>query len=374
MNAPQAAAADTGADDTAVVDAGAVDAAAVDAGAVDAGALGVWLAGRLPGAAPAGAVPSLSRLTGGLSNLTYLVEWGGRRLVVRRPPLGHVLETAHDMGREYRLLSALAPTAVPVPAPYGLCEDPAVIGAPFYAMAWVPGGTFRQDAHLAALDGPAARATTDALVDTLAQLHAVDPEEVGLGGFGRPQGFMERQVRRWRRQWEQSRTRPVPGADELNDRLAAGCPDRGGAALVHGDYKLDNVLFAPDRPGRVNAVLDWEMSTLGDPLADLGLALVYWADAGDDESMELSVGSPVTAGPGFLSRLQIADRYAALTGRDVSRIGYYMAFGCFKLAVVLEGINARFLQHQTVGEGFEREGQAVPLLIERAHRLLDSAQ
>ena len=134
------------------------------------------------------------------------------------------------------------------------------------------------------------------------------------------------------------------------------------------------MLIALGSPPTISAVLDWEMSTLGDPLADLGLALVYWADAGDDESMELSVGSPVTAGPGFLSRLQIADRYAALTGRDVSRIGYYMAFGCFKLAVVLEGINARFLQHQTVGEGFEREGQAVPLLIERAHRLLDSAQ
>ena len=367
MNAPQAAAADTGADDTAVVDAGAVDAAAVDAGAVDAGALGVWLAGRLPGAAPAGAVPSLSRLTGGLSNLTYLVEWGGRRLVVRRPPLGHVLETAHDMGREYRLLSALAPTAVPVPAPYGLCEDPAVIGAPFYAMAWVPGGTFRQDAHLAALDGPAARATTDALVDTLAQLHAVDPEEVGLGGFGRPQGFMERQVRRWRRQWEQSRTRPVPGADELNDRLAAGCPDRGGAALVHGDYKLDNVLFAPDRPGRVNAVLDWEMSTLGDPLSDLGMLCMYW------EGFSGVAHSPVAtpAGrPGWPGRRHLLERYAARSGRDLDQMGWYTAFAYYKIAAILEGIHCRAAQGLADGHRARGVAAAVPLLIDRGHAAL----
>ena len=167
----------------------------------------------------------------------------------------------------------------------------------------------------------------------------------------------------------------MPGYEQLTARLAAELPaaDARGGTLVHGDYRLDNMLIALNSSPRIAAVLDWEMSTLGDPLADLGLALVYWAEAGDDELTELSVSATVTSCPGFLSRAEIAGRYAALTGRDVSRIGYYMAFGCFKLAVVLEGIHARFLQHKTVGEGFEREGPAVPLLIQRAHRLLDSA-
>jgi aminoglycoside phosphotransferase (APT) family kinase protein len=326
--------------------------------------------------------PRVTLIAGGRSNLTYLLDCGlppgsaqATLLVLRRPPLGHVLPTAHDMAREYRVLSALHGTGIPVPRPVALCADPEVIGAPFYVMEHVAGLVIRTREDGAQVSPAQAHELSLRFADMLAAIHSVDLTAVGLTGFGRPEGYLERQLARWQRQWELSQTREMPGYEQLTARLAAGLPAAGnGGTLVHGDYRLDNMLIALGTPPKITAVVDWEMSTLGDPLADLGLSLVYWADADDDESMELSVGSSVTAGPGFLSRSQIADRYAALTGRDVSSIGYYMAFGCFKLAVVLEGIHARFLQHQTVGEGFEREGEAVPLLIQRAHRLLDSAQ
>ncbi len=282
------------------------------------------------------------------------------------------------MAREYRLLSALNGTDIPVPRPVAICLDPTVIGAPFYVMEYVAGLVLRTAEDGAQVSPAQAHELSLRFADMLTAIHGVDLEAVGLTGFGGPEGYLERQLARWQRQWELSQTREMPGFDQLTARLAAGLPaaDDSDGTLVHGDYRLDNMLITLDgpprgSPPRIAAVVDWEMSTLGDPLADLGLALVYWADADDDESMQLSVGSTVTAGPGFLNRSQIAARYAELTGRDVSKIGYYMAFGCFKLAVVLEGIHARFLQHKTVGEGFEREGPAVPLLVQRAHRLLD---
>ena len=361
-------------------------------GIEDASRLGRWLAENgVPG--DQGHPPRATLIAGGRSNLTYLLDVGlppgsaeVTLLVLRRPPLGHVLPTAHDMAREYRLLSALHGTDIPVPRPVAICPDPAVIGAPFYVMEHVAGLVIRTREDGAQVSPAQAHQLSLRFADMLAAIHGVDLAAVGLTGFGRPEGYLERQLTRWQRQWELSQTREMPGYEQLTARLAAGLPAAAGSdgTLVHGDYRLDNMLIAlgspppggppPGGPPMITAVLDWEMSTLGDPLADLGLALVYWADADDDESMELSVGSSVTAVPGFLSRLQVAERYAALTGRDASRIGYYMAFGCFKLAVVLEGIHARFLQHKTVGEGFEREGPAVPLLIQRAHRLLDSAQ
>ena len=343
--------------------------------------LGRWL--RDNGILPVAAPPGVRLIAGGRSNLTYLVD--GRAaagpdaplLVLRRPPLGHVLPTAHDMGREYQVLSALHGTAVPVPLVAGRCTDPEVIGAPFYVMAYVPGLVLRTEADGEQVSPGQARQLSENFADMLAAIHGVDLAAAGLTGFGRPDGYLERPLARWQRQWELSSTREMPGYAELTTRLAAGLPAvlaaAGPGTLVHGDYRLDNMLVTlGDRPS-IAAVLDWEMSTLGDPLADLGLALVYWAEQGDQDSAELSVAATVTAGPGFLTRTQVADRYAAATGRDVSGLGYYMAFGCFKLAVVLEGIHARFLQHKTVGEGFEREGAAVPSLIQRAHRLLDAA-
>jgi aminoglycoside phosphotransferase (APT) family kinase protein len=354
-------------------------------GLEDVAGLSAWLAENgLPGG---GEDLTVELITGGRSNLTYRVASTapgpvpGRpatRLVLRRPPLGHVLPTAHDMSREYRVLSALHGTVVPVARPVAICSDTAVIGAPFYLMEWVDGTVFRTTEDAKILSPAQATMVSERFAEMLAAIHGLDVAAVGLDGFGRPEGYLERQLARWQRQWQLSATREVPGYDDLVSRLAAGLPAaaeaaaRGGGTLVHGDFRVDNMLIEPLPQPRITAVVDWEMSTLGDPLADLGLSLVYWTQAGEAEVLPPMAGATVTTAPGFLTRDQVAARYASLTGRDLSRLDYYMAFGCFKLAAVLEGINARFLQHKTVGEGFEREGQAVPALIERAHSLLDA--
>jgi aminoglycoside phosphotransferase (APT) family kinase protein len=314
----------------------------------------------------------ITLIAGGRSNLTYRLDLGGSPLVLRRPPLGHVLPTAHDMSREFRVLSALHETDIPVPAPVAICTDPDVIGAPFYLMGYVDGHVLRTRQDGESLTPGQGRQLSERLAEMLSAIHGVDIAGVGLTGFGRPEGYLARQLARWQRQWELSNSREMPGYDRLVERLTAGLPGHGDHALVHGDFRLDNTLVTLGARPAVAAVVDWEMSTLGDPLADLGLTLIYWADPDDPQWGEISIGASVTAMPGFLSRAEIAERYAQLTGRDLSAIGYYMAFGCFKLAVVLEGIHARFLQNKTVGEGFEREGHAVPVLIERAHRLLDT--
>jgi aminoglycoside phosphotransferase (APT) family kinase protein len=349
-----------------------------DVPGIDGPKLARWLgANGIASEEPTGIV----LIAGGRSNLTYRIDLGGSRLVLRRPPLGHVLPTAHDMSREYRVLTALHGTDVPVPAPIAICADADVIGAPFYLMEYVDGVVLRTREDGERLTPGQARQLSERLVEMLAAIHGVDIAAAGLTGFGRPEGYLARQLARWQRQWELSNTRDMPGYDRLVERLAAGLPADGDHALVHGDFRLDNTLVTlggpggpggPDEQPAVAAVVDWEMSTLGDPLADLGLTLIYWADPDDAQWANISIGATVTGMPGFLTRAELAGRYAELTGRDLSGIGYYMAFGCFKLAVVLEGIHARFLQGKTVGEGFEREGFAVPALIERAHQMLDT--
>ena len=307
---------------------------------------------------------------------------GTRLLVLRRPPLGHVLPTAHDMSREFRVLSALAGTRVPVAPLVAACTDDEVIGAPFYVMQYVPGVVLRTRADTKALTEAQAADLSRRLAEMLAAIHGVDVNQVGLGDLGRGAGYLRRQLDRWQRQWELSATREMPGYEELVQRLAGALPaeTESQTTLVHGDYRLDNVLVTLDPQPRITAVVDWEMATLGDPLADLGLTLVYWTEDGE-EGWLTPAGSPAgtrgvtadaTAGPGFWTRAEFAAEYARLTGRDVSRIGYYVAFGYFKLAVVLEGIHARYQQGKTVGEGFEQEGFAVPLLIARAHQVLDT--
>jgi aminoglycoside phosphotransferase (APT) family kinase protein len=309
-----------------------------------------------------GRLKAAELIAGGRSNLTYLLDLGDSTLVLRRPPLGHVLPTAHDMGREYKMLSALTGTDVPVPAPVAFCADAEIVGAPFYLMEHVPGAVLRTaDAARAALSPSDARELSKQLVRTLAAIHAADPSQIGTP---RP-GYLPRQLDRWQRQWELSATREVDGYDALVARLGEGLPSGGEVTLVHGDFRLDNTIVTLPPP-RIAAVVDWEMATLGDPLADLGLTLTYWTL--NDESSAL--GQP-TAAEGFVTGAEFAAEYGKLTGRDISRMGYYVAFGCFKLAVVLEGINARYLKHLTVGEGFEREGAAVPVLIARAHAALD---
>jgi aminoglycoside phosphotransferase (APT) family kinase protein len=332
--------------------------------------LAAWLDGA--GLTDLGELQGVRLIAGGRSNLTYRLDLAGGQIVLRRPPLGHVLPTAHDMSREYRVLTALCATAVPVPQPLAICADADVIGAPFYLMRFVDGAVLRTVQDGATLTPERAAELSNLMAETLAAIHGVDLDDVGLADFGRPVGYLKRQLARWQRQRELSNTRDLPGYPELVQRLADRMPTSADGTLVHGDFRLDNTLIALTGPtARVAAVVDWEMSTLGDPLADLGLTLSYWAEQAE-EPAEVTVGATVTSLPGFWSRAAFAMRYAELTGRDVGDIGYYIAFGYFKLAIVLEGIHARFLAHQTVGEGFEREGPAVLILIERAHRMLDT--
>nr|BFE67918.1 phosphotransferase family protein [Actinoplanes digitatis] len=287
--------------------------------------------------------------------------------MLRRPPLGHVLPTAHDMSREHKVLDALSAAGFPAPRPVLICTDPDVIGAPFYLMEYVDGTIYRDVEALEALGAAAMRELTLSLVDTLADLHALDPAEIGLADFGRPEGFNERQVRRWKKQLDASRSREVPGVEELHARLAVRIPD-GAGAVVHGDFRLDNVLIGPGL--EIRAVLDWEMSTLGDPLSDLALMLVY---AG--RPLLTKDGEPRTpiSVPGHPSLEEMSERYAKRSGRDVSDLHWYVAFAAFKLAVILEGVHYRYVQGQTVGAGFDTVGAMVAPLVAQGHESLDAA-
>lgn len=317
---------------------------------------------------PGGQGPLRVRLlAGGRSNLTYRVEGPGGVFVLRRPPLGHVLPTAHDMAREHRVLKALAGTDVPVPRPLALCADPRVNGAPFYVMEYRPGVVIEGALPPGFAERPEERRRIgSALVDTLVRLHAVDFEAVGLGDFGRPAGYLERQVRRWGEQWQRSKTRELPGIDELARRLRAAIPTSPAPSIVHGDYRLGNLALDPADPGRVVAIFDWEMATLGDPLADLGYTLIYWGEVGDPPRRR-AAGShqSVTAHAGFHTRGELVEEYAKRSGRDVSAVEFYQALAYYKLAVIAEGIHARFLQGKTVGEGFTAYGTQVEELVER---------
>ncbi|RIL04533.1 MAG: acyl-CoA dehydrogenase [Proteobacteria bacterium] len=321
-----------------------------------------FFAERVPG----GAGPlRFSLISGGKSNVTYRVEGAGGAWVLRRPPLGHVLPTAHDMVREHRVLAALADTDVPVARPIALCDDAAVNDAPFYVMAYVDGVVLDAKRPPGFADAPEERRRIgDALVATLAKLHAIDFRAVGLADFGKPEGYLERQVRRWAQQWERSKTGPLPAIEELARRLAAALPASPAPTLVHGDYRLGNLALAPRDPGTIVAIFDWEMATLGDPLADLGYTLIYWAEAGD--AVTSGFASALTAEPGFHTRAELIDAYARATGRDVAAIDFYQVLALYKLAVISEGIYARFRMGKTLGPGFENLQRAAGALAERA--------
>jgi aminoglycoside phosphotransferase (APT) family kinase protein len=308
-------------------------------------------------------------IAGGRSNLTYLVSDGVGSWVVRRPPLGHVLETAHDMGREHRVMAALGGSAVPVPEMIVLCRDPEVIGAPFYVMSFVDGTVYRSEEQLAQVDEKQALQVADALMDVLAQLHAVDPHAIGLGELGRPDGYLERQLRRWGKQLRSSRSRQVPGLEALGRRLAEKVPASARTSLVHGDYKLDNVVVDPADRGRLVAVLDWEMATLGDPLSDLVNVVLWWDGVRDTEGVPFA--AVPAAADGFPPSTRLLDRYAAATGADLEALPWYLGLACYKLAAIFEGMYYRYVQGLTVGEGFDRLAGLPPALAERGHRSLD---
>lgn len=314
---------------------------------------------------------SAELVSGGLSNVTYRIRWGGDRLVLRRPPLGPVLPGAHDMQRECRVMCALAPTSVPVPAIVAFCADTDVLGVPFYAMREVPGTVVRSSVDAAPLAEGDRRLVSEQLVDVLADLHAIDPAEQGLGDLGRTDGYVARQLGTWGRQWERSRTRDLPDMERLFEALTVAVPADGPAAtVVHGDYRLDNTILDGEDGWRIAAVLDWELATLGDPIADLATLLTYWHDAGDDERGLISVASGVTTAPGFLDTAALAERYAKRTGVDLSALDYYLALAAMKLGVILEGVHARHLGGKAVGDGYAGAGSAVPVLAARGLRLL----
>jgi aminoglycoside phosphotransferase (APT) family kinase protein len=302
---------------------------------IDAAKVSDWLRERTDMAPPL----DFELIAGGRSNLTYRVtDATGVRWVLRRPPLHSVLASAHDVAREYRIMAALQPTPVPVPPLVGLEPDEVVIGAPFYVMEFVDGLVPRDaDAVVAAIDEPARGRAAFALADTLADLHAVDIDAVGLGDLARREDYIGRQLRRWQGQYEKGGSRELPLVAEVHDRLAARIPDQGTAAIVHGDYRFDNMIVGPD--GEIRAVLDWELCTLGDPLADVGLLAVYWEPpAGREMPMIPAAGSI----PGMPAFREVAARYAERSGRDLGELDYYVAFGYWKLAIILEGVYARF--------------------------------
>ena len=329
--------------------------AATDLPGLDLKRLEAWLSTALP---DAGTALSAELIAGGKSNLTYALSDGEREWVLRRPPLGHVLATAHDMGREFRVMSALRGTAVPVPRTDAFCEDPGVLGAPFYLMERCAGTPYRDATELDALGPDRTRTISTELVDTLAALHRIDPAEIGLADFGRPDGFLDRQVVRWKKQLDASHTRDLPAADELHRLLADAVPAASATGIVHGDYRLDNVLI--DAHDRTTAVLDWEMATLGDPLTDLALMLTYHRLGAAGLGAVVATAS---AAPGFLADEEAIASYSTGSDRDLSRFGWYLGLAAFKLAAILEGIHYRHLAGHTVGEGFAGIGEAIhPLL------------
>lgn len=296
-----------------------------------------WLAATISGATPPF---HYTQIAGGHSNLTFKVDdAAGHSYVLRRPPLGHRLASAHDMTREYKIIAGLANTAVPVAPALGLCTDEAVNELPFYVMSFVDGYVVRDKATAETVLGPSGcRRASESIVDTMAAIHAVDLDAAGLADLGRHEGYIARQLKRWHGNIVEQRTRELPLIDSVFEELSKRIPDQGPATIVHGDYRLDNCMV--DADGNVIAVLDWEICTLGDPMADLGLLMVYW-NGPDDETSAWS--NPVNTAPGFFNRAQLAERYAQVSGRDISHLDFYVAFAYWKLACILEGVYARYL-------------------------------
>jgi aminoglycoside phosphotransferase (APT) family kinase protein len=310
-------------------------------------------------------------IAGGRSNLTYRVEDAeGRAWVLRRPPVHHVLPTAHDMVREHRLMSSLAPSGIPVPKTIGLCTDESVNDRPFFVMEFVDGHIVRDAVEAEqAFDMAIRRNVGDHMAETLAALHAVDPDAVGLGDLGRHEGYIERQLKRWSGQYAQMHVEGVDhgGAIErVGDELARRIPKQQRTAIVHGDYRLDNVVL--NDAGEVRAILDWELCTLGDPLADVGLLLDYWTES--DDAVSVLGHSPTTA-PGFSTRAQVLEHYGTVSDLDLTQIGYYSAFGYWKLACILQGVYARYVGG--AGAGDQGSVDAFPAQVGRLADLASEA-
>jgi aminoglycoside phosphotransferase (APT) family kinase protein len=344
------------------------DGSAVEVDGIDSAGVEAWFAAHVPAARPP---LTYERIAGGHSNLTYRVgDAAGGEWALRRPPLGKTLSSAHDMAREHRVVAALGGTPVPVAPVAGLCEDESVNGAPFYVMDFVRGPVLRGVSEAEAFF-PDERDRAEIglrVADTLAAIHAVDPDAVGLGDLGRKEDYAARQLRRWYGQWEKSKTRELAAVDRVHEHLAARIPAQLGASIVHGDYRLDNMILTDS--GEVAAVVDWELCTLGDPLADVGTLMAYWPERGQEQT---ALGLPAVLAPGFPTREEVAARYADVSGRDLSELDFFTALGYWKLAIILEGVYARYAAggYGKAGSasGFEEFARLVERLAETAEAI-----
>jgi aminoglycoside phosphotransferase (APT) family kinase protein len=312
---------------------------------------------------------TVAQFPGGHSNLTYLVTVGDKEYVLRRPPFGSKVKSAHDMGREVRVLSHLAPVYPRAPRPVLFCEDEEVMGARFYLMERIAGVILRKPPLPIALDAATARRVCEGLVDALAELHALDPAAIGLGDFGNPEGYVERQVSGWARRYADSKTDDVPDIERAAAWLAAHIPRSPAPALIHNDYKFDNLVLDPSDVTRIRGILDWEMATIGDPLMDLGTTLCYWVEASDPDDMKMLSFGP-TALPGMMTRAEVATRYAEKTGRSVENIDFYLCFGFFKTAVVVQQIYYRWKKGLTADPRFGALIAGVRVLGREAARIV----
>ena len=346
--------------------------------ALDAKALAGYLANQLPEIAGSAPTVEIYQFSGGYSNLTYAVRVRGlqeREMVLRRPPFGNRVKSAHDMGREFRVLDNLSHKYPPAPKPVLYCDDEAVLGAPFYLMERRHGVILRREIPPGVnLDPATMQRLSEALIDNLVGLHSVDYAAVGLGELGKPAGYVERQIRGWTDRYQRARTSAVPTMEQLSTWLAANQPLEHSppeSALIHNDYKYDNLLLHPEDLAEIVAVLDWEMCTLGHPLMDLGTSLAYWVQADDPESMRQVVMGP-THLPGSLTRIELAQRYEEKSGRDLSHLLFYYTFGLFKLAVILQQIYARFHRGATQDPRFAHLDKMVGVLALAGERAIEA--
>jgi len=323
-----------------------------------------YLRGRLPGTENP---LTVRQFGGGAANLTYLLDYGTHEYVLRRPPLGPVAKSAHDMAREYKVLSVLHQVFPYAPQAYLYCEDPDVIGADFFVMARKHGVVVRRSIPPQFADQPdAPRRMSEALVDALAEFHAVDYEAIGLGDLGRPKGFIARQIEGWYKRWHAAKTEDLEAMDTMYAWLKANLPQTQASSLVHNDYKLDNVMLAADDPGRMVAIFDWDMCTLGDPMSDLGALLCYWTEPRDPAYFQGMAMMP-TGDLGFLTRAELVERYAEKSGRSITDIHFYHALGLFRLTVIIAQIYIRYVRGQTQDKRFAAFGPMIPLMAQAAH-------
>lgn len=336
---------------------------------LDEAALANYLRGRLPGSERP---LTVRQFGGGAANLTYLLDYGTHAYVLRRPPLGPVAKSAHDMAREYSVLSVLHQAFPLAPQAFLYCDDAGVIGADFFVMARKRGVVVRKripDAFAAIPNAP--RRMSAALVDALADFHAVDYAAIGLSELGKPDGFIERQVAGWYKRWQAAKTDDLAAMTAVYQYLRDNIPSTTGHSLVHNDYKLDNVMFAVDDPARMIAIFDWDMCTLGDPLSDLGALLCYWTEPGDPPMFQAMSMMP-TGERSFLTRAELVARYAARSGRSVANIRFYHTLGLFRLTVIIAQIYIRYARGQTQDQRFAAFGQMIPIVAQEARRVASS--